>query len=210
MLLLSPPTLRLVAPPGEAHDHGHDDGDLNSSDDGSDEDIVQLLSAGHHVQDVKVQQLITLRPTIRCLTPAGGQVVSHLTVTMFTELGIVIRTGGGAIVKLLPFTRFGWCVDLWFGFDAVVFPVFIMAASHVLDVDLELLEAGRLPDVAGGVVGDAVAAAYRVIVVAVTHDVTHAQQILRVFVTLGSKLAVSTFGGLFPAPGAFIISISRS
>lgn len=55
--------------PGEAHDHGHDDGDLNGSDDGGDEDVVQLLTAGHHVQDVKVQELITLRTAVRCLTP---------------------------------------------------------------------------------------------------------------------------------------------
>ncbi len=55
--------------PGEAHDHSYDDGDLNSSDDGGDEDVVQLLTAGHHVEDVKVQELITLRTTVRCLAP---------------------------------------------------------------------------------------------------------------------------------------------
>lgn len=42
------------------------------------------------------------------------------------------------------------------------------------DVNLQLFEAGRLSDVARRVVGGAVAAAHRVVIVAVTHDVTHA------------------------------------
>lgn len=60
-----------VCVPGEAHDHGHDDSNLNSSDDGGDEDVVQLLPAGHHVQDVEVQQLLTLLPPVRILTPVN-------------------------------------------------------------------------------------------------------------------------------------------
>ncbi len=60
---------RAVRVPGEAHDHSYDDGDLNGSDDGGNEDIVQLLTARHHVQDVKVQELITLRTTVPCITP---------------------------------------------------------------------------------------------------------------------------------------------
>lgn len=49
-----------------------------------------------------------------------------------------------------------------------------LATPHVPDVDLELFEAGRLADVTRRVVGDAVAAAHRVVVVAVAHDVAHA------------------------------------
>lgn len=193
VLLLSPPTLCLVAPPGEAHDHSYDDSDLNGSDDGGDEDVVQLLTAGHNVQDVEVQQLITLRTAIRRLTPAGRQVVSHLTLAVLTELGVVFRTGVVTVHKTLPLTRLGHSIDVWFGLHAVVLPTFILATSHVFDVDLELFEAGRLSDVAGRVIGDTITAAHWVVVVAVTHNVTHAEHILRVFVTLGSKLAVSTF-----------------
>lgn len=208
MLLLPPPTLRLIAPPGEAHDHGDDDGDLNGSDDGGDEDVVQLLTAGHHVQDVKVQELIALRTAVRRLTPAGGQVVSHLTLAMFTELGVVFGAGGGAVQKPLPFTWLGHSIDVRFGPDAVVLPALILTTAHMLDVDLQLFEAGRLPHVTRRVVGDAIAAAHRVVVMAVTHDVTHAEHIFRVFVTLGSKLAVSTFRSLFSATGAFVISVT--
>jgi len=46
----------------------------------------------------------------------------------------------------------------------------------VLDVYLELLEAGGLADVAGRVVGDAVLAAHGVVVVAAAHDVAHAPE----------------------------------
>lgn len=51
-----------------------------------------------------------------------------------------------------------------------------MATADMFDVDLELFEAGRLADVARRVVGQAVAAAHRVVVVAVAHDVTHAAE----------------------------------
>lgn len=44
----------------------------------------------------------------------------------------------------------------------------------MFDVDLELFEAGRLADVARRVVGEAVAAAHRVVVVSVAHYVAHA------------------------------------
>lgn len=49
-----------------------------------------------------------------------------------------------------------------------------LATPHVSDVYLQLLEAGRLSDVAGCVVGDAVASTHRVVVVAITHNVAHA------------------------------------
>lgn len=210
VLLLSPPTLRLVAPPGEAHDHSYDDSDLNSSDDSGDEDVVQLLTAGHHVQDVEVQELITLRTPVSCLTSAGGQVVSHLTLAVFTELGVVFRAGGVAVHKALTLTGLGHSIDVWFSLHAVIFPAFILTTSHVFDVDLELFEAGGLADMAGRVVGDAITAAHRVVIVAVTHNVTHAEHIFRVFVTFSSKLAVSTFRGLFTATRTLIISITRS
>ena len=51
-----------------------------------------------------------------------------------------------------------------------------LASAHVFDVYLELLQAGRLFDVAGRVVGDAVLTAHRVLVVAIAHDVAHAPE----------------------------------
>lgn len=54
-------------------------------------------------------------------------------------------------------------------------PKFVtLATADVSDVDLLLLETGRLPDVTRRVVGDAVAPTHGVVVVAVTHDVAHA------------------------------------
>lgn len=170
--------------PGEAHHHGNDHSDLNSADDGSDEDVVHLLTAGHHIENVEVQQLVALGAAVRRITPdtntatadlqhilyptkvkcwafilkhvdlhltqvwhiegaheciliyvilekhlphtelpppffpeirfpkssglaeqmlpAGGQAVSHLTLAVFTELGVVIRTRGGVIWKPIP------------------------------------------------------------------------------------------------------------
>lgn len=38
--------------------------------------------------------------------PAGGQVVSHLTFAMLTEVLVIFRTGGKAVPKLLAFPRF--------------------------------------------------------------------------------------------------------
>lgn len=82
--------------------------------------------------------------------PAGGQVVSYLTLAMLTEVLIIFRTGGGAVHKLLPFSGFehSWrkkdylclidcsalqfemfqvtlTIDVRFGFNAVVLFVFI-------------------------------------------------------------------------------------
>lgn len=37
--------------------------------------------------------------------PAGGHVVSHLTLAVLTEVLVIVRTGGGAVHKLLPFPR---------------------------------------------------------------------------------------------------------
>lgn len=47
--------------PCDAHHHGNDDGDLHGADDGGDEDVVELLSTGDHVEDVEVLRLVTLR-----------------------------------------------------------------------------------------------------------------------------------------------------
>lgn len=55
------------ASPGDAHHHGDDDGDLHGSDDGGDEDVVQLLSTGDHVEDVEVLRLVTLRTFVACV-----------------------------------------------------------------------------------------------------------------------------------------------
>lgn len=210
VLLLSPPTLRLVAPPGEAHDDSYDDGDLNGSDDGGDEDVMQLLTTRHHVEDVKVQELIALRATVRRLTPAGGQVVSHLALAVLTELGVVFMTRGGNVDEPFPVARFGDGVDVWFALHTIVLPALILTASHMFDINLQLFQAGRLADVTRCVIGDAIISTHRVVIVAVTHDVTHAEHIFRIFITFCTKLAVSTFGDLFPTTRAFIISITRS
>jgi len=54
VLLLSAATLGFVAPPGEAHYDGYDDRYLDSSDDGGDKDVMQLLSTGDDVEDVEI------------------------------------------------------------------------------------------------------------------------------------------------------------
>lgn len=81
--------------------------------------------------------------------------MSHLTLAVFAEVDIVVRTGGGTIHKTLPLTRLGhswknepWvmtdkyrgalqeyrCVcmwwesltiDIWFDLDTVVLPAFV-------------------------------------------------------------------------------------
>lgn len=58
--------------PGDAHHHGNDDGDLHGSDDGGDQDVVQLLSTGNHVQDVEVLRLVALRAFVPGVTPGPG------------------------------------------------------------------------------------------------------------------------------------------
>lgn len=63
--------------PGEAHDHGGDDGDLHGTDDGGDEDIVQLLATGDHIEDVEVQQLVALGAAIGRLAPEGRNTRTH-------------------------------------------------------------------------------------------------------------------------------------
>lgn len=49
-----------------------------------------------------------------------------------------------------------------------------MTTSNVSDVDLLLFETGSLADVTRSVVGDAVAPAHGIVVVAITDDVAHA------------------------------------
>lgn len=56
--------------PCETHHHGNNDGNLYGSNDGSYEDIMKLLAARNDVQNIKIQQLITLRTPIRGLTPS--------------------------------------------------------------------------------------------------------------------------------------------
>lgn len=55
--------------PCETHHHGNNDGYLHGSDDGSYEDIMELLATRNHVENIKVQQLITLRTPVGGLTP---------------------------------------------------------------------------------------------------------------------------------------------
>lgn len=50
---------------------------------------------------------LIIKYSSRQVLPAGGQVVSHLTLAVFTELGVVFMAGGGAVHKALPLTRLG-------------------------------------------------------------------------------------------------------
>lgn len=46
------------------------------------------------------------------MLPAGGQVVSHLTLAVFAELLVGVWAGGGSVLKLLPIARLGHsCVN---------------------------------------------------------------------------------------------------
>ena len=56
--------------PCDAHHHSDDDGDLHGADDGGDEDVVQLLSTGNHIEDVEVLRLVTLRTFVAGVTSA--------------------------------------------------------------------------------------------------------------------------------------------
>lgn len=73
-----PRLLGVCVVPGEAHDHSGNDGDLHGADDGSDKDVVQLLATGDHVQDVEVQQLVTLGAAVGRVAPEGGNTHCHL------------------------------------------------------------------------------------------------------------------------------------
>lgn len=201
VLLLSPATLGFVAPPGEAHDNGYDDRYLDGSDDGGDEDVMQLLSTGDHVEDVEIGELVALGTSVTWITAAGGEVLCHLAAAVLTELVVIVRTGQGGFAVAFPVQDpvVLHSEYVWLDLNAVIFPSFVLASAHVLDVYLELLQAGRLFDVAGRVVGDAVLTAHRVLVVAIAHDVAHAQHVFRVLVALCSKLAVPTLGHLFPS-----------
>ena len=55
--------------PSDAHHHGNDYGDLHGPDDGGDEDVVQLLAAGDHIQDVEVLGLVALGALVTSVTP---------------------------------------------------------------------------------------------------------------------------------------------
>lgn len=57
-----------VSIPCDAHHYGNNDGDLHGTDDGGDQDVVQLLSTGDHVEDVEVLRLVTLRTFVSCVT----------------------------------------------------------------------------------------------------------------------------------------------
>lgn len=69
------PSVRVATPsrlPHDAHHHGNDDGDLYGANDGGDEDVVELLAAGHHIQDVEVLGLLALCPLVARVTPVGA------------------------------------------------------------------------------------------------------------------------------------------
>lgn len=55
--------------PGDAHDNGHNNGYLHSSNYSSYEYIVQFLTTRHHIQYVKVSNFLTLWPCVSRITP---------------------------------------------------------------------------------------------------------------------------------------------
>lgn len=62
--------------PGDAHHHGDDDGDLHGADDGGDEDVVELLSARDHVEDVEVLRLVALMAFVARVAPGAGHTLA--------------------------------------------------------------------------------------------------------------------------------------
>lgn len=90
---MSTATVVFRAFPHDAHHHGNDDGDLYGANDGGDEDVVELLAAGHHIQDVEVLGLLALCPLVARVTPAGGHVVLDLAFPVYTEASVALRTG---------------------------------------------------------------------------------------------------------------------
>lgn len=117
----------------------------------------------------------------------------HLTLAVFAELGVVLWAGSGAFHKSLPFPRFRYSVNIWFGLGGVIFPDFIGAAAHMANVDLGLFEAGRFSNVARRGVSLAIDATDRVLVMPVTNDVAHTDHIFRILVAFRSKFTVSAF-----------------
>ena len=62
---------RRVPTPGEAHNHGNNDSDLDGSYDGCNKDVVQLLTTRDNIEDVEVLDFLTLEASIAWLTPGG-------------------------------------------------------------------------------------------------------------------------------------------
>lgn len=96
ILFLPATPVVLRAFPCDAHHYGNNDGDLHGTDDGGDQDVVQLLSTGDHVEDVEVLRLVTLRTFVSCVTSAGGHVVLvDLTFPVNAETGEAVGTRDG-------------------------------------------------------------------------------------------------------------------
>lgn len=93
ILLVSASTLVLWTFPGDAQDHSGDDGYLHSSNDGCDQDVVQLLSTGDDVEHIKVLRLSALRTFISGVAPAGGSIVLHFTGAVDAVASVATRTG---------------------------------------------------------------------------------------------------------------------
>lgn len=137
--------------PGDAQDHSSDDGDLHGSDDGGDQDVVQLLSTGDDVEHIEVLRLSALRAFVSGVTPAGGGVVLHLTGAVDTVASIATGTRHRhPRASSLP--QVCCCVQDLEG-TVVVFLAHLVLVSctdaQVADIDLLLFHAGRLSDQAG-------------------------------------------------------------
>lgn len=213
ILLVSASALVFRTFPGDAQDHGSDDGDLHGSDDGRDQDVMQLLSTGDNIEDVKVLRLSALRAFVSRVTPAGGGVVLHLTGAMDTVASIT--TGAGRRyprARQLP--RVHRSVQDLEG-TVVIFLAHLVLVSctdaQVANIDLLLFHARSLSDQAGVGVRVSICGTHWVLIVTTAVNVTDAPDVLRVLVTLRSVLACATLGKL-PAQvrcGAFsVIAIS--
>lgn len=55
--------------PCDAHHHGDNDGDLDGADDGSNKDVVQLLTTRDDVEDIKVVGLVAQGAFVAGVTP---------------------------------------------------------------------------------------------------------------------------------------------
>lgn len=88
------------APPCDAHHHGDNDGDLHGADDGGDEDVVELLSAGNHVEDVELLGLVALKALVPGVTPAPRTPLAPEVSPSVSSASVSSPAGGGTVSDL--------------------------------------------------------------------------------------------------------------
>lgn len=156
ILFLSTAPIVFRAFPCNAHHHGNDDSNLNRSDDGCDKNVVELLSAGDHVQDVEVLGLLALGTLVAGVTAAGGDVVFDLTFPMHTDTVCTGDPGVEAVPCICMVYMFRFVGTIRLEQAAIITLanfLFVSGTSpKVFDVDLLLLHTGGLPYQTGVVV----------------------------------------------------------